>query len=179
MNDQELWASKVVEQGRRIAHLLRIDAEAFVERTVRERFIAIPTLADTMDDDALAELKQRTRATSVEIGEAIASALDREAVWLTAEASEPTTPVRSVPAVDAALTDVEASVKRLLDAEGLGDDEPVAYRLPVRFIDGDNLVTLTRNFWKNVARYQAALHAAAEQDASRGADTRRRRWDDA
>jgi hypothetical protein len=39
-------------------------------------------------------------------------------------------------------------------------EPPSTYRLPMRFIDGDNLASLTMNFWKAVAASGGAPRAA-------------------
>jgi hypothetical protein len=49
----------------------------------------------------------------------------------------------------------------------------------MRFIDGENLGTLTQNFWKAVARLAKARSEEHARKAADTAEARLQRWDDA
>lgn len=179
MDDTAIWTGKIVETGHRIAKLLQSDVETYALGEVRRRFVESPQVADALDDDDVARLKAGARAFAAEAAARIDEALGDDAVWLGAEPPEGEATIESIPTVHEALADVADGLTRFLAEHGLPADEPLAYRLPARFIDGENLATLTRNLWKAVARYRAALDHKAETRATSSRDARARRWDDA
>lgn len=179
MSDSAIWAEKTTDAGRRIARLLVTDIESFVSSEIRRRFVDAPALADGLDDKGLAALKARATEFAHAQRAALAEALDTDAIWLAAHATDPAAPVTAIPAVGHAITELESALTQFLADEGFPGDEPVGYRLPGRFIDGENLATLTRNLWKSARYYQAAQAARDEQKQAATADTRARRWDDA
>ncbi|MEZ4435979.1 MAG: hypothetical protein R3F65_26580 [bacterium] len=179
MSDSEIWAEKTTDTGRRITRLLVTDVEAFVHGEIRRRFVEAPALADALDDEAIAGLKTRTQALADARSKALAQAIEHDNTWLSAHATDPAAPVTAIPAVGQAITDLEQAVTKFLADEGFPADEPVGYRLPGRFIDGENLATLTRNLWKYSRYHQAAQAAREEQKQVATAETRARRWDDA
>lgn len=179
MSDNEIWADKAIDTGHRITRLLVTDIEAFIHGEIRRRFVETPALADALDDKAIAGLKARTQALADARSKALADALDHDATWLSAPATDPAAPITALPAVGQAITELEHAVTKFLADEGFPADEPVGYRLPARFIDGENLATLTRNLWKYSRYHQAAQAAREEQKQAATAETRARRWDDA
>lgn len=179
MTDSDIWAGKSVDAGRRITRLLQTDIDAFVMSEIRRRFVEAPALADGLDDKALAGLKARAKALAAGRREAIGEALAAERIWLDAQPSDSDDDVTAIPKVAQALTGLEEALARFLSEEGFPADEPVAYRLPRRFIDGEDLTTLTRALWKSAGYYQAAQASRAEEKQAASVESRAQRWDDA
>jgi len=181
--DLDPYDARLVELGIRIGRLLAADVRAFVPQTVRDRFLDLPALADALDDAALADLKRAT----LEVTEALATRVERQlsapAAWLgavsTRREGHGTPPLTEHPPVAAVAADIADALNALLAEQGLGLEPALGYRLPMRFIDGDNLATLTLNFWKAVARRDEQRRRAAATAASAAAGERRRRWDEA
>jgi hypothetical protein len=173
--------SKVVDCGRRIARLLAVDVEVFVPTLVRERFGEHPTLARTLDDAGLIGLKTRALALAESLAGAVEVRLAEPSVWLDARPTEgpASTPLTEHPPVAATVAHVEAALDAFLQAEALASPGPVVWRLPMRFIDGENLGTLTQSFWKAVARLSKARSEEDARKAAETAEARLRRWDDA
>lgn len=178
MSDVELWRSKQVEHGRRIAALLATDAQAFFHREVKDRFIAAPEFADALEDAAVARLKRETAATAEAAAAALREALG-DGTWSTVEApADLDAPITAHPPVAAALGQLEAHLARFLEGHGIPGDPPL-YTLPARFIDGENLVPLTRNLWKAARHLAAARGEVRETGRQQAADRRRQRWEEA
>ena len=181
--DLDPYDARLVELGIRIGRLLAADVRAFVPQTVRDRFLELPALADALDDAALADLKRAT----LDATEALATRVERQlcapAAWLGAASprrgGHGTPPLTEHPPVAAVAAEVADTVNALLRERGMGIEPALGYRLPMRFIDGDNLATLTLNFWKAVARRDEQRRRADATAATAAAGERRRRWDDA
>lgn len=179
MTDTAIWAAKLTEAGRRIATLLTADVRAYTTGEVRRRFVETPAVADGLDDAGVEALKQATEAFADRAAAQLEEVLADEAIWLGAEEAPSDAPVTRIPAVQQALQRVADDLTDLLERHGLGPDGPLTYRLPARFIDGQNLSTLSRALWKNLARYHAARRASAEASEASSRESRARRWDDA
>jgi hypothetical protein len=175
--------ARLAELGARIGRLLAADVRSFFPQTVRDRFTDASALADAMDDDALAALKADTVTAAEALAATVEQRLSPATAWLGAASppkDAPGTPsLATHPPVAEVISEIERTVAAFLHVRGLGADAPVAYRLPMRFIDGENLATLTMNLWKAVQRRQEhrAKAGAAANAAAHG--ERRRRWDEA
>ncbi len=170
--------ARLVDLGRRIRALLAADLETYFVETVRERFVRAPGAEPT--DDDLRRLKARTRAAASEASAALGDRLAADAVWTTArrpETAEP--PISAHPTVAEAMTDAERRLAALLAELGHADEPAPAWRLPVRFIDGESLPVLTRSYWKTLARRAGTAQQAERRDVASAADARRRRWEEA
>ena len=175
--------ARLAELGARIGRLLAADVRSFFPQTVRDRFTDAPAAADVMDDDALAALKADTLSAAEALAASVEQRLTPATVWLGAvppTTDAPGTPsLATHPPVAEVISEIEHTVAGFLHARGLTSESTVAYRLPMRFIDGENLATLTLNLWKAVQRRQEhrAKSGAAANAAALG--ERRRRWDEA
>lgn len=183
MEESELLVveARLIETGRRIAELLATDVEAFFTGAVRDRVVGAPDGA-SLTDEALRAWKVQSRAAADEAATALRSRLSAHGVWVEARPAAEASDIRAHPVVAEALSEVERRLAELLahlEAEGLPAGGAVPYRLPARFIDGENLQVLTRNYWRKLARLGAGRGDAAQRQALGRADERRRRWDDA
>lgn len=175
--------ARLAELGARIGRLLAADVRSFFPQTVRDRFTDAPAVADAMDDDALAALKADTVAAAEALAADVEQRLSPATAWLGATPPPKDAPgapsLATHPPVAEVIAEIEHTVAAFLHARGLNADSTVAYRLPMRFIDGENLATLTLNLWKAVQRRQEhrAKAGAAANAAALG--ERRRRWDEA
>lgn len=179
MSDIDLWTGRVVECGQRIARLLASDVEHFVAKEVRGRFIDAPDFAKGLDDAQLAALKARTLSTGTRLSAEVGEALSEPSVWRTLDSRNVEDDVRVVPQVTEVLESFADRLDQFLGDTGLPIDEPVEYRLPVRFIDGADLKSLTRALWKAVAHLETARAKMREEEEAQGAARRARRWDEA
>lgn len=178
MGDIEKAKERVREVGGRIRRLLGADFHAHVLASVRESFVASPEFADTLADAQLGALKRAARHDA-DVAAALVRDLLADDVWLSAQAPEDAGgDIRAVPAVVDALSRAEGQLGRLYELHGLPGPPP-SYALPVRFIDGDDLVSLTRNLWKALAALSAISATAAASAEASSADARRSRWEDA
>ena len=171
---------QVVHLGRRIAQLLATDAETFISKEARSRFIDAGDFADRLDDAALEALKLDAKAAASEAAASVRAALADEGIWLSSAPPEAAdAPVTAIPDVAAAVESVRVVLVRYLDASGFPDGAPVEFRLPARFIDGEHLGSLTRNLWR-LRRRRDQLRASIDADRKAGdTSSRGRRWDDA
>lgn len=178
MSDLEYWDHRIAEAGARIAALLATDAQQYFLETVRERFVANDETADALDDAELTALKAASSEAAAAAGAAVQAALTAP-TWQQASVPEPGADLLALPAVAAAFHSYEAHLNDFLAAHGLAEPEPAQWRLPKRFIEGDNLVTLTRHLFKALAERQALRTRSAAQHAVSTAQARRQRWEDA
>lgn len=177
------YDGRLAELGARVGRLLAADVRTFLPQIVRERFTDTPSLADAMSDEALAELKRDTLAAAEALAQEVERRLTAPAAWLgaTPPAREggSTPPLTEHPPVSEAVAEIEQVTTAFLRTHGLPAEPAVAYRLPMRFIDGDNLATLTMNVWKAVQRRHEHRLKQDAASASAAHGERRRRWDDA
>jgi len=175
------FEAKVAECGARIARLLAADVRAFAASTTRARFVANPERAAAMDDDALQALKQRTEALGDTLASHLEATLVSPTLWLSLEPPEggSSTPLTVIPEVAQAGAQVAQALETHLIEAGLGEGGSVEWRLPMRFIDGENLGTLTHALWKAVARLDQARRETDRAQAQAATEARLRRWDDA
>ena len=174
MSDVDYWAQRISEIGARIAKLLAADARIFFEDTVRERFVEAGAVADALDRAGVAALKRATTEAATAASQDVLDALPEEA-WLTVELPEGD--LGQAPAVAAARAALESRLGAFLADARLGD--AVAWRLPQRFIDGDNLPSLARSLFRSVAEYRALQARVAATQAGQTSQARRQRWDEA
>ncbi len=179
MDDTAIWAAKVTDVGQRIATLLASDLRAFATGEVKRRFVETPAVADGLDDAGVQALKQSTAEFADRASARLAEVLGDEGLWLGAQPAAADAPITAIATVEQALQRAADDLGELLERHGLGPDAPLTYRLPMRFIDGENLASLTRSLWKNLARYRAACAATDEARAASSRASRARRWDDA
>lgn len=175
------FEAKVTDCGARVARLLAADVRAFVGSTTRARFVSNPERAAALDDDALRALKQRTESLADVLAAQLEATLVSPTLWLglTPPESGSSTPLTVIPEVSHAGAQVAQALDRHLVDAGLVEGAPVEWRLPMRFIDGENLGTLTHALWKAVTRLDQARRESDQAQAQAAADARLRRWDDA
>lgn len=178
MDETAIWAAKVVDVGRRIATLLASDVRAFANGEVKRRFVDTPAVADALADEEVRALKRATAQFADDAARTLGEVLGDEGVWLGVEPAAADADVTTIPLVAQTLQRLADDLGELLERHGLGPDAPLGYRLPMRFIDGENLATLTRSLWKNLARYRAARQAQAAAHEASSRESRVRRWDD-
>ena len=175
------FEAKVTDCGARVARLLAADVRAFVASCTRARFVSNPDRAASLDDDAVRALKQRTEALGETLAVQLEATLMVPTLWLALTPPEggSSTPLTVIPEVSHAGAQVALALEQhLLDA-GLGEGSPIEWRLPMRFIDGENLGSLTHALWKAVARLDEARRETDRAQSQAAADARLRRWDEA
>jgi hypothetical protein len=178
MSDLEYWEQRIADTGARIATLLASDAQQFFQDTLRERFIAQGDVADSLSDADLVALKAAASKAAAEAAASVLAGLSPP-VWHLASAPEAEADLLSLPAVASTFHAFERRLNDFLGAHGLSDPEPAQWRLPKRFIEGENLVTLARHLFKALGERQVLRGKAAAQQASSTAQARRQRWEEA
>ena len=179
----EPFDARLVELGVRVGRLLAADVRSFFTQVVRDRFMEATAVADSMDDEAVAALKKDTVAGADALVAFVDQRLSAPSAWLSAAAPPAESPgvpsLTTHPPVAEVVAEIERTVGEFLRTRALSADATIPYRLPMRFIDGDNLATLTLNFWKAVQRrHEQRMKADASATAASLGD-RRRRWDEA
>lgn len=175
MDEIKLWRGKVTDLALRIRALLVKDAAVYLQRAIREGVAASPARVAACSKEELRALKAQTTAAEGSAIEALEAALT-EAVFF--EASRGGDSLKSLPSLAAALKALETATRASLKAADLAETEAATYRLPVRFIDGDDLVTLTRGLWKargQLTRAEAIMEVKVTEAAQSEALAR---WDD-
>ncbi|MBU0552350.1 hypothetical protein KKB55_20735 [Myxococcota bacterium] len=175
MNEVQLWRGKVEDLGRRVRALLIKDAAVYFQKAVREAVAASPARISACDRAALKALKAQTQAAEAQAIAALEAALT-DAVFL--EEGVGGESIKSLPRVAEALNGLEAAARACLKAGDLTETEAARYRLPVRFIDGEDLVTLTRALYKARRQLAAATASAAVEEAQAVQSEALKRWDD-
>jgi len=172
----ELWREKVKQQGAQISQLLCSDLEQFFSAAIRSAFINSTSLAARSSDEELLQLKARMKAEISRIQGELKVGLN-EQLWLNARLSEEmSTPISEIPEVAALLESIAKALYNFLKAEQL-QGSPTPYRLPVRFIDGKDLVTLTRGFWRALRQLRACEQELEESLAEEQKAVLKMRWD--
>ena len=143
MSDLEYWEQRIADTGARIATLLASDAQQFFQDTLRERFIAQGDVADSLSDADLVALKAAASKAAAEAAASVLAGLSPP-VWHLASAPEAEADLLSLPAVASTFHAFERRLNDFLGAHGLSDPEPAQWRLPKRFIEGENLAALVR-----------------------------------
>lgn len=179
----EPFDARLVELGVRVGRLLAADVRSFFPQVVRDRFTEATAVADSLDDDALAALKRDTLEGAEALATLVEQRLTAPAAWLTAvpppKDAAGTPSLMTHPPVADIVAEIERTVGEFLRARGLSAESTIPYRLPMRFIDGDNLATLTLNLWKAVQRRQEQRMKADAAATAASLGDRRRRWDEA
>ena len=178
MSDADIWKQKILDCGARIATLMAKDVQAFITGLIRERFVESPEFADALTDESLKGMKIGAVGLAEAEAKRFCDAMN-PACWLSATGAAPDAPITAHPQIAAAVERLQTAADEFLAAEGFPPVGPVTYRLPVRFIDGENLPSLSRNYWKAVGEWRRLESAAATVEASGRADRRRSRWDEA
>ena len=174
----KIWRAKTLNAARRVTKVLAVDAEHYVRSTMRRAFVEQQGFADALSDQALATLKGATATAAEGAARAVTESLS-DAVWLSAApAEDPNAPLTSHGPVADVLTQVTAQLSGFM-AEQQVPGAPPAWRLPARFIEGENLPSLTRTFWKALAQLKEAEEDAARREQGSKAEDRAQRWDDA
>jgi hypothetical protein len=177
------YDARLAELGARIGRLLAADVRSFFPQTVRDRFTDAHSIADAMDDAALAALKSDTVTAADALAATVEQQLTPPAAWLGATPpprdAAGTPSLATHPPVAEVIAEIERTVTAFLHARGLTTESTVAYRLPMRFIDGENLATLTLNLWKAVQRRHEHRAKAGATATAAALGERRRRWDEA
>lgn len=176
----EAWAGKVDDHVRRIGRLLAADVVVHTRRAGREAFIH-HAAADTLDDQAVADLKARLEVSAAALAEAVARQV-HDHDWLDDPGLEPGADPGALPRLVEIQSNLDAQVAGALRALGLlkGAEPAVQpWSLPRRFIEGDDLVTLTRGLVKAVGHHRRLRSVLQHQARRQTTGERARRWDEA
>jgi hypothetical protein len=169
------WVEKIHEQVARIGALLAKDVVVHIRRAAREAFTR-DDRADAIDETGLAHLKDQVEALAVQLAPWVTGQIGTHD-WMTESALTPEGELSAVAHIQQIQASVDAELSRVLHDGGLSDPGPWA--LPRRFIDGDDLVSLTRGLFKAVAHHRR-LDAEVQRTVKHQSTAERaRRWDDA
>lgn len=163
----KVLAEKVQRDMRELVDILKSDLPKFVERAVKERFIAAPSFADAMSDADLKALKAAVVETGKKLVAEVATSLDELAIWVDAPGPIPASAERGELRPNAEvyrrLQRAGAFVRDLLAAHKFPDlreaEFQEAYRLPSWFIGGKYPKSVVQSYWRNLEEYQAVRDA--------------------
>ena len=159
------------------------DLVLFPMAEVRRRFLADPGFASTLADEAIARIKSELESGAPAARDEVLRVLADSAAWEAGESAAPG-PGRSFeenPTLWAATRPIEVMVAGVLarHAFPVPEDDPVRYRMPMRFIGRKYLPGLAEKYWSLI---EDLRHVRARLDEVRSAEVREalaRRWDKA
>lgn len=183
----------LADEARLCASVLRLAAEvrqALVEDLAhfpmveaRRRFLADPDVAGALPDVAIARMKSELEAGAPVARDRVIEGLSDDALWLSGTACPPGEgrSFEEHPRLWGALQPVEALVGEVLRRHGLAipQDDPVRYRMPMRFIGRRYLPGLAEKYWVLIEDLRQVRQRLAELDRARMRDMLGRRWDEA
>jgi hypothetical protein len=177
--ERDLYRAKVLELVQEIREVLHEDLELFVQRKIRDLFLAAPAVARALTDERLKALKQGSREVAEAVRDRIIQDLQAEVLWLEpGEVEEKPAGLAANPRVWREVNQVCEVVLSVAREFGLPEPaEPLVYQEPRRFIRSRLLTTLTEKYWSNLALYRsAARDMDALEDEAEKAELARR-WD--
>jgi hypothetical protein len=183
---QKVLAEKVQRDMRDLLDVLRADLPRFVERAVKERFVASREFAEKMSDADLRRLKADAAETGKALASEVLSSLEDVSLWLDTPQTPPSSEqhdLRGNAEVWRRLQRAGALLRDLLTRNGfpgLSEAEfAEAYRLPTWFTSGKYPKSVVESYWRNLAEYQTVrdtLGAMRERDEKARLTSR---WDSA
>jgi hypothetical protein len=163
--------------------VFRTDLATYVEKSVRNRFVAGGDFAESLSDETLLSLKKST----AELGETVAHEISESLTgdmdfWFGPDVSE-----GEGKSFDAhtqlmeRLQRVAEATEELLRGYGFPEDEGGGYGLtyspPAYFVNGKYPPGLAENFWKYLAQLNEVRDSRRQQDLGRRKAVQRHRWD--
>lgn len=174
MTDEELWARKATQIAQQVRKLMASDIERHLLKTAREAFIHSSAPSNP---EAVATLKDATKAEAQALGRWVAEGLRDEVLLAGDVPQDPGAPLTAHPSVPPFIEILDGKVDAFFKTHGLKPSPE--YQLPARFIDGQNLPSLTRELWKALAHTAEARAQRSARQAADAVEAKRRLWDDA
>ena len=182
---KQILEEKIKRDARDIVEILRADFPYFIERAVKDRFLA-SDFADSLSDAKLKALKADTAATAKKAVSELVPSLQEWAIW-----SEFAGPVpqpserkelRANAEVNARIQKIGGFLKDLLEQHSFPNvrDEEFrdAYRIPTRFIPPlGHAISHVESYWRNLEEYQAIRGALSSLEERGTRSKRGDRWD--
>jgi hypothetical protein len=159
------------------------DLALFPTAEARRRFLGAPGFAAALDDGAIADIKAALETGTPGARDAVLAALADPAIWVSG-LDVPAGEGRSFednPTLWAATRPIEALVAGVLARHGFPEagDDPIRYRMPMRFIGRKYLPGLAEKYWSLIEDLRHARARLAELDSAEARDALARRWDKA
>jgi hypothetical protein len=169
----------VVKMAVEIRPILGEDFVEFPAYEIRRRFVSAPDFAAGLPDEAIGRLKSMLAARSLEVRDAVLAALADPEVWLAGVDSEgPGKSLAENGRLWALTVPVADLVREVLAAFGFpAGDEPIEYRMPMRFIHKKFLPGLAEKYWAAVADLREARARVQEAEEGRVREALGKRWD--
>ncbi|HOU54130.1 MAG TPA: hypothetical protein PLQ97_09405 [Myxococcota bacterium] len=187
--DEEIREARQQEERARAA-LLRLGAEVrealgedlleFPQWEVRRRFLAAPEFARTFEDERLAALKEELRQRTPDIRDQVIRAMEDEDLWFSGAEVEgnPGKSLAENPRLWAATGAVTRFIQEVLRRYGFPNaEDPVEYRMPMRFIRRKYLPGLAEKYWTLLADWREARARIRELEEGEVREDLARRWD--
>lgn len=166
-----------------VSQALGEDLAAFPMAEARRRFLADPEAADTVNDEAIARIKGDLEAQAPAVRDAILQSLSDLAVWVSGIDCEPATgkSFEEHPTLWHSTRPVEELVAAVLARHGflVPADDPVRYRMPMRFIGRKYLPGLAEKYWSLIDDLRHVRSRLEELRTAEVRDSLGRRWDKA
>ncbi len=186
--DEELREAKAILARARqavvrmAAEIRPVLAEDFVEYPayeVRRRFVSAPDFAAALADGDIARLKAMLAARSAEARDAVLAAMADPDAWLAGvDCPGPGKSLAENERLWAMTSPIADLVREVLAAFGFpADDEPIEYRMPMRFIHKKYLPGLAEKYWALVADLREATARVREAEEGQVRETLGKRWD--
>lgn len=163
-----------------ILPILADDLLRFPEREVRKRFVSSPEFAETLDDEAIAKMKEEVSRRGLAMRDRVVALLDEDDRWLAgvdcAGPGKSLAENRRLWEPTSAAADL---VREVLTAYGFPKPEeyPTEYRMPTWFIGGKYLPGLAEKYWACVADVREARARIREVEEGLVRNSLGRRWD--
>jgi hypothetical protein len=163
--------------------IFRTDIVTYVEREIRNRFVAYEAFAEGIDDASLMKMKARTTAAGREAAAEICDGLSGDMeFWFGPEVplGEGKTLEAHTPLAER-LARATDTVNALLGEFGFPaaarEEAVTPYSPPAYFVNGKYAPGLAESFWKNLEQLAELREARRQQDAGRRRAVQRHRWD--
>jgi hypothetical protein len=169
----------VVKMAAEIRPILGEDFVEFPAYEIRRRFVSAPDFAAGLPDEAIARLKSMLAARSLEMRDAVLAALADPEVWLAGVDCEgPGKSLAENGRLWALTVPVADLVREVLAAFGFpAGDQPIEYRMPMRFIHKKFLPGLAEKYWAAVADLREARARVQDAEEGRVREALGKRWD--
>ena len=177
---------KVRRDAREIVEVLKVDFPLFVERTVKDRFLAERDLAAGMSQAAIKSLKADVAAAGQKAVGELVPPLEDAKIWLDVPAVPPAAERRDLQGnaeVNGRIQRVGQFVRELLERykfPGVREEDfAQAYKLPAWFIAGRLLKSLVESYWRNLEEHHAVREALRQMKEREERASLAERWDSA
>lgn len=166
-----------------VRRALAEDLAQFPLEEARRRFLADPAVAGSISDTVIGRMKSELEAGASAARDRAIEGLSDDALWLSGTTCPPGAgrSFEEHPQLWAATRPIERLVGDVLGRHGLvvQQDDPVRYRMPMRFIGRRYLPGLAEKYWALIEDLRQVRRRLVELERDLERDALARRWDQA